>query len=195
MHPNPVRTCFAAGLLALLVSAGTALAAAAPAAAPDTSGVTVAPDAGADSAIARAIARMDGVIPGSDSLVDWALFRAQPQRTIGLIVPGLKPVPRTLWLGAPNMVWRVRVLQRLTGLEFRAATRAKLTPEETRALAPDAQHAVRFAGESRDLGMTWTAPADAQRAILKKWADWWDQDVRKPRLPITRHEDDRSWWY
>ena len=148
-----------------------------------------------DSLLVGALARMVGVIPGSDTLVAWDLFRAHPQRTVDLIIPTLRPLRHDLYLGAPNMVWRVRVLQRLTGLEFRAPTRARLTEDERAHLAPDSMRVVRFAGENRDRGMTWTAPADAQKAILAKWRGWWDTDARKPVLPMVKHDDDRKWWY
>lgn len=148
-----------------------------------------------DSLLVSALARMRGVVPGSDSLVTWDLLRANPQRTVDLILPTLQPVKRDLYLGAPNMVWRVRVLQRLTGLEYRAATRARLTEDERRNLAADSARVVRFAGENRDLGMTWTAPADAQKAIIARWRAWWAMDAKKPALPIVPHEDDRTWWY
>ncbi len=148
-----------------------------------------------DSLLVGALARMVGVVPGSDTLVAWDLFRAHPQRTVDLILPTLRPVKRDLYLGAPNMVWRVRVLQRLTGLEFRAPIRARLNPDEQRYLDPDSSHRVRFAGENRDLGMTWTAPAEAQKAILAMWRAWWETAAKKPVLPMVRHEDDRKWWY
>lgn len=199
--PPPAARALAAALAAALACArpGPAAAAAAgerSAAAPDSAaGVLLVADPSVDGPLERALARMAGVIPGSDSLVDWPLFRAHPQRTVDLVLATLQPVRRDLWLGAPNAVWRVRVLQRLTGLEFRGATRAKLTPEETRALAPDSLHQVRFAGEDRAQGMTWTAPVDAQRAILARWRMWWANGVRKPPLPMRTHADDSSWWY
>ena len=73
--------------------------------------------------------------------------------------------------------------------------RARLTDEERRALAPDSLRRVRFAGENRDRGMTWTAPVDAQKAILERWRQWWSLGEKKPELPMVRHEDDGSWWY
>jgi len=158
-------------------------------------GVVVAADPRVDAQLTAALNRMVGVIPGSDSLVAWGLFRAHPQRTVDLVLPTLKPVPRSLYLGAPNMVWRVRVLQRLTGLSFKAPTRAKLAADELAALAPDTLKRVPFAGENAKLGMTWTAPADAQKGIIAAWRSWWDSDTRKPELPMKQHDDDRSWWY
>ncbi len=183
-------------VLAALAFAAPVRAAAAAAPAPDSLGVLLTADPHADSLVDRALARMVGVIPGSDTLVAWDVFRQYPQRTVDRILPTLKPVKRSLWLGAPNMVWRVRVLQRLTGLEFRAATRVKrFTPEEVVALKPDSLRVVRFAGENRDRGVTWTAPMDAQKAIFEKWRQWWANDERKPALPIVKHDDDSKWWY
>jgi hypothetical protein len=169
--------------------------AAAPTPAPADSAASVTPALTDDALFVRALDRMVGVVPGSDSLVAWDLFREHPQRTVELILPTLKPVKRDLYLGAPNMVWRVRVLQRITGMEFRAPTRARLTEEERTFLAPDSTHGVRFAGEDRGLGMTRTAPADAQKAIFEKWRKWWSLDAKKPELPIVAHEDERTWWY
>jgi hypothetical protein len=148
-----------------------------------------------DALLTRCLDRMAGVIPGSDTLVDWDTFRTHPQRTIELILPTLKPVRRGLSLGAPNMVWRVRVLQRLSGLAYTAPTRAKLKAEEARWLAPDSLRRVPFAGENAKLGMTYVAPADAQKAIIAHWRMWWASDAKKPELPMKRHDDDRTWWY
>ena len=191
---------FVRTVLALVLAA--AVAAAAPRPAPlatpaDTAArtVLVASTPHDDSLLVRALARMTGVVPGSDTLVAWELFREHPQRTVDLIVPTLKPVKRDLYLGAPNMVWRVRVLQRITGLEFRAPVRARLTPDEQKYLAPDSSRRVRFAGENRDLGMTWTAPVQTQKAILALWRAWWETDAKKPALPMVKHDDDRKWWY
>ena len=186
--------------LALTVAAGPTAAAAkrVPLATPaDTTArtVIVTSTPHADSLLVSALARMAGVVPGSDTLVAWELFRANPQRTVDLILPTLQPVKRDLYLGAPNRVWRVRVLQRLTGLEYRAVTRARLTEDERKYLEADSVRVVRFAGENRDLGMTWTAPAEAQKAIIARWRAWWAMDTKKPTLPIVPHEDDRTWWY
>ncbi len=148
-----------------------------------------------DVQLVRALDRMTGVIPGSDTLVDWALFRAHPQRTVDLILPTLEPVRRGLSLGAPNMVWRVRVLQRLTGLAYEAPTKKKLSADEKAWLAPDSLKRVPFAGENAKLGMTWVAPPDAQREIIRQWRLWWSSDTKKPELPIKKHDDDRTWWY
>jgi hypothetical protein len=185
--------------LAGLLSAAIALAAAprALAAAADSleRGVVVVTNPHVDSLITAALARMVGVVPGSDTLVAWDVFRAHPQRTVDLILPTLRPVKRGLALGAPNMVWRVRVLQRLTGLEYRGRTKAHLAPDEAAHLLPDTLRRVRFAGEDAKLGMTWVAPADAQKAIIAAWRTWWANDEHKPNLPITKHTDDKTWWY
>lgn len=160
------------------------------------SAVAAAPTAAqVDAQLVRALDRMAGVVPGSDTLVDWALFRAHPQRTVDLVLPTLKPVRRGLALGAPNMVWRVRVLQRLTGLAFEARTKHKLSAEERESLSPDSLGRVPFAGENAKLGMTWVAPPDAQKAIIAQWRMWWDSDTMKPELPMKKHDDDRTWWY
>ncbi len=180
--------------LAALVVAPRAHAAAADSSAAATA--AAAPTAvQVDAQLVRALDRMAGVVPGSDTLVDWALFRAHPQRTVDLVLPTLKPVRRGLSLGAPNMVWRVRVLQRLTGLAFEARTNKKLSAEERESLLPDSLGRVPFAGEKAKLGMTWIAPPDAQKAIIAQWRMWWDSDTKKPELPIKKHDDDRTWWY
>jgi hypothetical protein len=54
---------------------------------------------------------------------------------------------------------------------------------------------VRFAGENAKLGMTYVAPADAQKAIIALWRMWWASDTTKPGLPMKPHDDDRTWWY
>ena len=188
----------ALGLAAAPARAIRVLQPAAPAAAdsatvPDSA--AAADPAHVDAVLTRYLDRMAGVIPGSDTLVAWEVFRAHPQRTVALILPTLRPVRRGLSLGAPNMVWRIRVLQRLTGLAYGAPTRAKLDADETRWLAPDSLRRVPFAGESAKLGMTYVAPADAQKSIIARWRLWWASDAKKPDLPIVKHDDDRTWGY
>ncbi len=149
-----------------------------------------------DSLIVASLDRMRGVVPGSDTTIAWALFQAHPRRTITLVMPTLRSVPRGLALGAPNMVWRVRVLQRLTGLQFRARTRTKLGAEERSWLAPDSTGAIPFAGENAPRGMTWVAPRDAQRDILAQWRAWFDGGGASRPLPaVDRTRAPKGWWH
>lgn len=153
------------------------------------------PEQAVDELLETCLERMDGTIQGSDTMVAWDAFRNHPQRTVELIMPTLRPVRRGLWLGAPNMVWRIRVLQRLTGLSYTAPTRATLGADEARFLAPDSTRRVPFAGEYMERGITYVAPADAQKAIIDRWRKWWASDVKKPDLPIRKHDDDTKWWW
>lgn len=149
-----------------------------------------------DSLILASLDRMRGAMPGADTMVAWKVFEAHPRRTITLVMPTLRSIPRGLSLGAPNMVWRVRVLQRLTGLSFRAGTRARLGDEEKRWLAPDSTGAVPFAGENVARGMTWVAPREAQREILELWRHWWAGASLSLPLPVVdRSKEPKGWWY
>ncbi|MBI5169039.1 MAG: hypothetical protein HZA61_06100 [Candidatus Eisenbacteria bacterium] len=149
-----------------------------------------------DSLILASLDRMRGVVQGADTMVAWKVFEAHPRRTVVLLMPTLRSIPHGLSLGAPNMVWRVRVLQRLTGLTFRARTRARLGEEEKKWLAPDSTGAVPFAGENAARGMTWVAPRDAQRDILDQWRRWWDGISLSTPLPVKdRSRDGATWWY
>ncbi|MFN8586533.1 MAG: hypothetical protein U0704_01940 [Candidatus Eisenbacteria bacterium] len=149
-----------------------------------------------DSLILASLDRMRGVVPGADTMVAWKVFEAHPRRTVVLLMPTLRSIPPGLSLGAPNMVWRVRVLQRLTGLTFRARTRAKLRGEEREWLAPDSLGRVPFAGENAARGMTWVAPRDAQRDILEQWRQWWNGVSLSTRLPVRdRSGDPKDWWH
>lgn len=149
-----------------------------------------------DSLILASLARMRGVVPGADTMVAWKVFEAHPRRTLVLLMPTLRSIPRGLSLGAPNMVWRVRVAQRLTGLTFRARTKSRLSDEEKKWLAPDSTAAVPFAGENAARGMTWVAPRDAQRDILEQWRRWWDGASLSTPLPVkNRSGDGATWWY
>ncbi len=194
---SPAALSALALALAVALTGPPARAAAPPAAvaAPDSAAAAAASPAQVDATLRRALERMAGVIPGSDTVVAWDLFRAHPQRTVDLVLPTLKPVRPGLSLGAPNMVWRIRVLQRLTGLAYTAPTRAKLSADERRSLTPDSLGRVPFAGEDAARGMTWVAPADAQKAIIARWRRWWASDMNKPELPVKKHDDDRTWWY
>lgn len=149
-----------------------------------------------DSLILASLDRMRGVMQGADTMVAWSVFEAHPRRTVVLIMPTLRSVPRGLSLGAPNMVWRLRVLQRLTGLRFVARTRSRLGDEERRWLAPDSLGRMPFAGENAPRGMTWVAPRDAQREILDQWRRWWDGTSLSTKLPIVdRSKDKKDWWH
>lgn len=183
------------GVSAVLACVSPARCAAAPMSA-DSSEAEFAALARTDSLIVASLARMRGVMSGADTMVAWKVFDAHPRRTLVLLMPTLRSVPRGLSLGAPNMVWRVRVAQRLTGLTFRARTKAKLSDEEKKWLAPDSTGAVPFAGENAPRGMTWVAPRDAQRDILEQWRRWWDGASLSTPLPVKdRSREGATWWY
>ena len=120
-----------------------------------------------DSLILSSLARMRGVVPGADTMVAWKVFEAHPRRTLVLLMPTLRSIPRGLSLGAPNMVWRVRVAQRLTGLTFRARTKSRLSDEEKKWLAPDGRRAVRGRerGARHDVGGAARRAARHPRAV------------------------------
>ena len=184
----------AAALLALSV-ASCLVPARAAAAAPDSSAAEYRDLARTDSLILASLDRMRGVTQGADTMVAWKVFQAHPRRTVVLLLPTLRSIPPGLSLGAPNMVWRVRVLQRLTGLTFRARTKARLRDEERRWLAPDSLGRVPFSAENAPRGMTWVAPRDAQRDILEQWRRWWDGVSLSTPLPVRdRSKDPKDWW-
>lgn len=92
----------------------------------------------------------------------------------------------------PRAVWIVRALRSLTGLDFRARTKAPPTADETHFLGLNAKGKVEFFGTWMSRDSAWVAPKDAQIQIIKQWKEWFAQRGRGCRYVNDRNFDD---WY
>jgi hypothetical protein len=98
-----------------------------------------------------------------------------PALSVRLIMRELKPAARGHYLTGdhPYAVWCIRALRSLTGQDFAAPTRLKLTAEEKQFLRPDDRGNVVFFGTWMSRDSIWVAPADAQAAIIAQWREWY----------------------
>jgi hypothetical protein len=98
-----------------------------------------------------------------------------PRRSTEIILASLKPVRSGQYVGGkhPQVVWNIRALRSLTGLDFQAPTQADLTEDEAHFLDHDPKTGeVHFFGTWMSRDRVWIAPLDAQTTIIKKWRKW-----------------------
>jgi hypothetical protein len=83
----------------------------------------------------------------------------------------LKPVPRGQYVGGkhPEVVWEIRALRSLTGLDFRARTKSKLNRDESHFLDLNSKGEICFFGTWTSRDRVWVAPLDTQALIIRKW--------------------------
>lgn len=133
--------------------------------------------------------------PDSESLnAHFQILYKNPERSTELLIAALQPTARGKYSNGhhPQTVWIIRALRSLTGLDFRAATSAKLSADETYFLDLNAQHQVLFFGTWMSRDSVWVAPRDAQLAIIKQWQAWFAQHGRN-----HKYVDDSNFdhWY
>lgn len=125
-----------------------------------------------DAEIKAAIARLGEADKGFSELE--TLYK-NPRRSAELLIATLQPVRRGQYTGGkhPQIVWNIRALRSLTGLDFRGATQADLTEDEAHFLDHDPKtDEVQFFGTWMSRDRCWVAPLDAQTTIIKKWRKW-----------------------
>jgi hypothetical protein len=105
----------------------------------------------------------------------FEVFYKNPEEATKLLIAALKPIKRGHYPNGkrPQAVWIVRALRSLTGLDFKAATRARLTDDEAHFLRENEQDEVEFFGTWMSRDSDRVAPKDAQVAIIKKWQEWY----------------------
>ena len=83
-----------------------------------------------DSILRSAIARLPALQHVPDS--SYEVFYRHPQRSAVLLVAGLTPIHRGAYEAGhhPAVVWCIRILRSLTGLDFRARTDSALRDQE-----------------------------------------------------------------
>ena len=95
-----------------------------------------------------------------------------PALSAQLLVARLEPTARGRHRDHPAVVWYIRALRSLTGLDFSAATTTQLSDSEASYIGRDSAGNVRLFGWHMAWDVTWLAPGDAQRAIIRKWRAW-----------------------
>ena len=121
-----------------------------------------------DAEIKVAIAHLN-----NDSLESsLQLFYSNPYRSTELLIATLEPTARGNFHEHPRVVWAIRALRSLTGLDFQATTKATLTRDERNFFDPDTAGQIPFFGVWMSRDRVWVAPQDAQIAIIKKWRVW-----------------------
>jgi len=130
-----------------------------------------------DAEIKAAIARL-GEGTDEKGFVKFEILYKNPRRSTELLISSLKPVPRGQYQSGkhPQVVWNIRALRSLTGLDFRAATKSKLDDDESHFLARNAKEEVHFFGTWMSRDRVWVAPLDAQTAIIGEWREWFEKD-------------------
>jgi hypothetical protein len=146
-----------------------------------------------DPEIKAAIAKL-GEGTDKNGFTHFEILYKNPRRAAELLVSSLKPVPRGEYLRGkhPQVVWKLRALRSLTGVEFRATTASELDEEEAHFLDRDARGELHFFGTWMSRDRVWVAPVDAQTAIIAKWQEWF-----KKRGGTFNYVNDRNFdnWY
>lgn len=130
-----------------------------------------------DAEIKSAIAKLSEDID-EKGMDNFEILYKNPRRSTELLVATLKPVRRGQYITGkhPQVVWNIRALRSLTGLDFRAATQADLTEYEAHFLDHDPNSdEVHFFGTWMSRDRVWVAPLDAQTEIIKKWRNWFSE--------------------
>jgi hypothetical protein len=147
-----------------------------------------------DAQIKAAITRL-GEEHDSKGLINFDILYENPRRSAELLIATLKPIRRGQYTTGkhPQVVWNIRALRSLTGLNFRGPTKADLTEYEAHFLGHDPQtDEVDFFGTWMSRDRVWVAPLDAQTTIIKKWKTWFREHGQSFTYVNDRNSDD---WY
>jgi len=124
----------------------------------------------------------------------FEVFYRNPEEATKLLIGALKPARRGHYPGGtrPQAVWIVRALRSLTGLDFTATTRSRLTNDEARFLRLNARDEVEFFGTWMSRDSDWVTRKGAQVAIIKRWEEWYARSGHTHGYVNDRKLDD---WY
>jgi hypothetical protein len=125
----------------------------------------------------------------------FEILYKNPRRSTELLIATLKPVRRGQYQGGkhPHVVWNIRALRSLTGLDFRGSTQADLTEDEAHFLGHSPRtDEVEFFGTWMSRDRVWVAPVDAQTAIINKWRKWFREHGDNFKYMNDRNFDN---WY
>jgi hypothetical protein len=146
-----------------------------------------------DAEIKSAIAKL-GEGTDEHGFVKFEILYKNPRRSTELLISSLAPVPRGQYLSNrhPQVVWSIRALRSLTGLDFRAPTKRELEEDESHFLDLNAKGEVRFFGTWMSRDRVWVAPLGAQTAIIGKWREWFEKHGQTFSYVNDRNFDN---WY
>ena len=147
-----------------------------------------------DAEIRAAIGRL-GEETDSKGFVKFEILYKNPRRSTELLIATLKPIRRGQYVEGkhPEVVWSIRALRSLTGLNFRGPTQADLTEDEAHFLDHDpTTDEVNFFGTWMSRDRVWVAPLDAQTTIIRKWQRWFREHGQSFTYVNDRNFDD---WY
>lgn len=151
-------------------------------------------DKPSDAEINWAIAHL-GDNTDEKGFANFEILYKDPRRSAELLVASLKPVRRGQYTTGkhPQVVWNIRALRSLTGLDFRAPTHADLTEDEAHFLDHDPKtDEVHLFGTWMSRDRVWVAPRDSQIAIIRSWREWFSQHGKSFKYvndPVADH------WY
>jgi hypothetical protein len=135
---------------------------------------------------------------------DLAPLRSDPLYAVRLLATQLRPISVTRIPGSKQdhyrqemrVIWSVRALQYLTGLDFTAKTKHRYAigdeEDRSRFLRLTRENEVAFFGVWMSRDSIFVAPKDAQRLVIDKWRAW----VRvKAATHIFGEPDSIDKWY
>jgi len=94
---------------------------------------------------------------------------------------------------AAHVIWCIRALRSLTGLEFKASTNAKLDEMEAHFLGYGDNHEVSYFGTWMSRDLSFVAPEDAQQKIITKWRSWFTKHGKTHEYVNQRSID--KWYF
>jgi len=147
-----------------------------------------------DAEIKAAIARLSEETD-SKGFIKFDVLYKNPRRSTELLIATLKPIRRGQYMTGkhPQVIWNIRALRSLTGLNFRGPTRADLTEDDAHFLDHDPKTGeVNFFGTWMSRDRVWVAPLDAQTTIIKEWQTWFREHGQSFTYVNDRNFDD---WY
>jgi hypothetical protein len=146
--------------------------------------------AGDDAPIRSAIRNLDGPFEAGFEVL-WR----HPQRATEMLVAMIAPVRAGTYEHGrhPPVVWYLRALRSLTGLNFRGATKELLDEEEEHWLRVGADGSVEFFGTWMSRDRVWVAPEDAQNEIIRQWRQWFASQGNSHRYESNRRVE--SWYF
>jgi hypothetical protein len=146
-----------------------------------------------DAEIKAAIAKLD-VGTDENGFVRFEILYKNPRRSTELLISSLKPARHGQYSSGnhPQVVWKIRALRSLTGVDFRAKTKSELDEDESHFLDRNAKGEVRLFGTWMSRDRVWVAPVDAQTAIITRWQDWFKKHGEAFTYVNDRNFDD---WY
>ena len=94
---------------------------------------------------------------------------------------------------AAHVIWCIRALRSLTGLDFKASTNTQLDEKEGHFLGHVNNREVSFFGTWMSRDLSFIAPEDAQQKIIAKWKSWFAEHGTTYKYVNERNID--KWYF